>query len=219
MCLTECLLRKLVLTLTKAVQAGQATEEMKSQAEELTNSETPERDISLIKHKNKNRCGAHFQQNHQNVDKYDEQYSKFYASSHLRRWCPAYNKQCTKCNSKGNCASCCHSQKSVWQIEIYTDSSDSDLNPEQLKFFLGMIKVKDPYHVAQFSNESHTSSFNSLISDKKAKPWTVNLNTNGSMVNFKIKSDKCNSQKNIQQTSLVSKTEIKLSHSQYLQRH
>lgn len=82
-----------------------------------------------------------------------------------------------------------------------------------------MIKVKDPYHVAQFSNESHTSSINSLNSDKKAKPWTVNLNTNGSMVNFKIKSDKCNSQKNIQQTSLVSKSEIKLSHSQCLQRH
>lgn len=85
LCLTECLLRELVLTLTKAVQAGQATEEMKSQAEELTNSETPERDISLIKHKNKNRRGAHFQQTHQNVDKYDKQYSKFYASSHLRR--------------------------------------------------------------------------------------------------------------------------------------
>ena len=39
-------------------------------------------------------------------------------------------------------------QKSVQQIEIYTESSNSDSNPYQLKIFLGIINIKDPHHPA-----------------------------------------------------------------------
>ena len=50
-------------------------------------------------------------------------------------------------NHKGN------SRKSVQQIEIYTDSSDSsDSNSDQSKFFRGTINTKDPHHEKYLPN-------------------------------------------------------------------
>ena len=40
--------------------------------------------------------------------------------------------------------------------------SDSDPNPDQPKFFLGMINAKDPQNETHLSNEPQTFSINSL---------------------------------------------------------
>ena len=61
--LTERLPSEPDLTLKKAIQAGQAGEQTKKQAEELATSETPEMDISFIKRRHKNRDRTHSQSN------------------------------------------------------------------------------------------------------------------------------------------------------------
>ena len=70
--------------------------------------------------------------------------------------------------------------------EIYIDSSDS--NPDQSKFFLGTISAKDPRYKTYLSNEQPTLYINSFNPNRKTKPWTTNLDTNGFMVDFLIDS-------------------------------
>ena len=110
---------------------------------------------------------------------------KFCASSDQRGQCPANHKQCTKCNRKGHFARCCHSRKSVEQIK-YILPHLTDSNPDQSKFCLDTINAKNPHHEPRFSNQPPTFSIYSFNSDRKV--WTTNLDTNVSMVDFKINS-------------------------------
>ena len=57
--LTERLRSEPELTVKKAIQVGQATEETKRQAKELATSEIPEMDILLMKSRQKNKPATH----------------------------------------------------------------------------------------------------------------------------------------------------------------
>ena len=61
------------------------------------------------------------------------------------------------------------------------NSSDSYSNPDQSKFFLGMINAKYPNHEAHLSNKPPTFLINSFN-------WSENLDTKDSMIDFKINS-------------------------------
>ena len=63
LCLRKRLLSESDITLRKAIQAGQAGEQTKKQAEELATSETPEIDISFLTRTHKNGDRTHSQSN------------------------------------------------------------------------------------------------------------------------------------------------------------
>ena len=184
--LRERLLREANLTLDKAIQAGQASEETKEQSRVLA---TESAAIASIRNKQKN-AGKKSKSNDQKDRQTQINSCKFCGGSHLRGQCPAYNKRCTKCNKKGHYSSCCFAKKSVRQVDADSaDSSDSDSTPDDSEFFIGSINAHDPKQEMKSSEPiSPNFSINSVNTRKNPSRWSADLDINGTTESFKVDS-------------------------------
>ena len=61
---------------------------------------------------------------------------KFCSGTHNKENCPAYYRNCLKCNRKGHYSSCCNNFSRVHQMKEHAESSTSDSDSE---FFVAAI--------------------------------------------------------------------------------
>ena len=95
---------------------------------------------------------------------------KFYSYTHKRVSCPAYHKVCNSCHKKGHFSKCCVNVKrhDIRQINIdeskFYDSVDEHM-------FIGAVTSNENLKFEESENE-----------------WSIDLDTNGTLINFKIDS-------------------------------
>ena len=95
---------------------------------------------------------------------------KFCSYTHKRSSCPAYEKACNSCHKKGHFSNCClnFKRQDIKQINIdkskFYDSDDEHL-------FIGAIASDENLKFEETDNE-----------------WPLYLDTNGTLINFKIDS-------------------------------
>ena len=188
--LRERLLRNADLTLTKAIEAGHASEETKRHAKKLEKQQVSE--INRVRHDKEKSSKSKDSRNSSNHSDDMIKKCKFCSGSHQRGNCPAYGKRCRTCNRKNHFASRC-SQRMVNQVAGQdTSSSSSDENDD--KFFIDMVQVdrNDPLHEPQdvttctSTQEANTSASTLFTINDSKLDWLVTLDMNSTDVTFKI---------------------------------
>ena len=127
---------------------------------------------------------------------------KFCSYTHKRGSCSAYGKKCKKCSKLNHFAKCCpEKNKSVEQV--YCESSDSDqYYAADDTFFVGSVYIDTSTGTETQANSADnlqdTSStekgesndefiISAIGSESEVKSeWTIDLNTNGSNVRYKL---------------------------------
>lgn len=132
----EKLLTEDNLTLTKAAQICQASEQATKQLDEIENKANK---IMTFKSQNKDK---HSKEQTENSEKYD---CSRCGTSHKRRACPAFNQKCNKCKRIGHFSKMCRSkqdnskQKSKKVVATIQHNSDSEDDED---FFIFSLNTK-----------------------------------------------------------------------------
>ena len=195
--LRERLLREPDLTLQKAIQLGHAAEETKRHVKELqkeTDGKNFVDNVSKITEKRKKK----FSKESIGYDKSYIKNCKFCSYSHKTGNCTAYGKKCRNCSKPNHFAKCCP-EKPKFVRRVECDSSDSDeCYAGDNTFFVGSIKtddnivddeekqtVSDENDLTDKYNESNNNEF-TIFAIGSESEWTVDMDTNGSNVRFKL---------------------------------
>ena len=130
---------------------------------------------------------------------------KFCSYSHPRGSCPAYNKTCRSCNRRGHFSKCCskrsteskkYSNKSSYpggsssrvyelnQIEDSSCSNDTKNSEYDGHYFLGTINAK----LLNTVTNGDEVDLNNVSRNLTPNEWFVELESNGTNVNYKIDS-------------------------------
>ncbi len=197
--LRERLLREPDLTLQKAIQLGHAAEETKRHLKELqkeTDGKNFVDDVSKNTEKRKNK----FSKESIGYDKSYIKNCKFCSYSHKRGNCTAYGKKCRNCSKSNHFAKCCQ-ENPKFVRRVQCDSSDSDeCYAGDNTFFVGSIvtddnivddeekrTVSDENDLTDKNDESNNNEFTIFaIGSESESEWTVDMDTNGSNVRFKL---------------------------------
>ena len=186
--LRERMLREPKIDLKKAIELGQAAEQTKQHAKQLTTQ--VDRSLNKISHsKRKGRkqsiAGA---ASNETEDKYFKgkqsemiKHCKFCAGSHARGRCPAYGKKCNRCNRINHYAKCCTKRVQEIEEESCDESPDSSSDTE---FYIGSVTAteKDSETVPDFEEPLKIDS----VDDESLSQWSVNLETAGEDICYKI---------------------------------
>ena len=173
--LQEKLLSKPTVTLTQVIEAGQAAEQSRKHKKTLNEKE------------------------YLHVDKVHVKEAKGYSKSdmimkcrycsyqHQRGKCPAYNKYCSKCSQKGHFAKCCTKKDkkvaAVKKIESHSSSSSTDSEVEDK--WIGTVTNETTKPNISESAPIKEEVVNLKI-DTVNDDWSVELETNGTLVCYKI---------------------------------
>ena len=90
--------------------------------------------------------------------------------THKRGSCPAYDKVCNSCHKKGHFSKCCISFKIQYIRQINKDESKF-YNSDNEHLFIGAITSNENLKFEENDNE-----------------WLIDLDANGTLINFKIDS-------------------------------
>ena len=186
--LRERMLREPTLDLKKAIELGQAAEQTKEHAKQLTT--LTDRSISKITHHRWNRpkqdsAGAPSKEPEKTQFKSKRaeiiKRCKFCAGSHARGSCPAYGQKCNRCHRNNHYAKCCTKRVQTVEEENLRPSSDSSSNTE---FYIGSINATDHDSLTppDFENPLKIDSVN----DTTPSLWSINLETAGKNICYKI---------------------------------
>ena len=184
--LQERLLREQNLTLDKVVSTCQTYEATRKEAKTMQQSSNKDRnyDIDAVRK---------FDKTKQKHYKYKERDSniiskcKYCSYSHKRGECPAYGKVCNSCKKKNHFSACCTKKnkeippkKEINQVHVADDPSTSEDEFEE--FFIGVINGDPKEDLISFVDDD----LEITQSESSDEDWSIDLITNGSMVNYKI---------------------------------
>ena len=205
--LRERLLREPDLSLEKTLQLGHAAEETKRHIKELQKQNETKAFVDGVKKKHSAKSKPKFTSSSSGYDKSFIKNCKFCASSHKRGNCNACGKKCRNCSKLNHFAKCCpSSSKTVKHVECNSSDSDEDYAADNT-FFVGSvtadtsveksdteeivsnITITNTMGSTDSCSEEYDPEFKifSLDSELKEKSeWTVEMQTNGSSVSFKL---------------------------------
>ena len=158
----ESLFRESNLTLAKVVTVCQTAETTRKQAKSTQKGKTPNVDVNIDNVQ---------RQSPREYDKSMIQKCKYCSYIHKRRSCPAYGKLCNLCKKKNHFSVCC-SKRNKTKKEKYKK--------------VDRISQTVPNTSSEEEYEHFFIGTNDLIAFKEENDWCIDLNTNGSVVNFKI---------------------------------
>ena len=129
--LCERLLREPKLTLEKAIEYGQASQETKCHLSEI------QRETNTVDYVHKSSKKAIFPKERNPRDSANMIVNcKICGGQHTRGKCPAYNKRCNNCLKFNHFTKCCTMKKKRKVREINAETSDED------EFFVGSVEVE-----------------------------------------------------------------------------
>jgi hypothetical protein len=186
--------------LQKTIQIGHAVEETKRHVKELQKEVDGKNPVNTVHRKKKDIARDEkrsFGKESVGYDKSLIKNCKFCSYSHKQGNCIAYGKKCMKCSKFNHFARCCpEKNKSVKNVNC--DSSDSDAAPDDT-FFVGSVNVDtteiqtnpvisgEENNSTTKTNESNAFTIFSVGSEAEIESeWTINLDTNGSNVRYKL---------------------------------
>ena len=88
---------------------------------------------------------------------------KLCSYTHKHGSCPAYSKVCNSCHKKGHLSKCCENLINIDESKFY--------NSDDKYLFIGLVTSNDNLKFEENDNK-----------------WSIDLDTNGSLINFKIDS-------------------------------
>ena len=106
---------------------------------------------------------------------------KFCGFNHYRNKCPAYKKTCMKCSGKGHFAKCCTKK---FTREVKHKSSSEDTSTSEDEFLVEMIESSSDNGKTQ--QRESTKKQETFTCDTTTEDWNISLDTNGSIVQYKI---------------------------------
>ena len=170
--LQERLLRTTDLSLENAIKSAKSAEITQEHAEVMKSAKSPSTSIDYMKKQPYTRKPTpHDGHSSQSTSKEVINSCKFCSYTHIRGNCPAYNRTCNRCNSKGHFAKCCPKLK-INNIderfsanEVSSDDDDCDQSLDN-PFFVGVV--------------------NSKSTNPSPNEWSIQLQVNNSPINFKI---------------------------------
>ena len=124
---------------------------------------------------------------------------KFYSYTHKRVSCPAYHKVCNSCHMKGHFSKCCVNFKRH-DIRLINIDESKFYDSDDEHMFIGAVTSNENLKFEESENE-----------------WSIDLDTNGTLINFKIDSGAhvnilpLNEYYRLQNRSKLHSTSIKLS--------
>ena len=171
--LRERMLRDSALTLERAINMGQSSEETSKHIKELQPEESR---INIVKKRAYTDTRTPRRNNPQGETNMINQ-CMYCGGKHNRGSCPAYSQQCRKCGKKGHFASCCKStnnQSKVNQIEMHSNLDNPESGDE---FYVGAVFS---------SHNSDNQSRKIFTIDSSTTSWNVSLSTDGTNINYQI---------------------------------
>lgn len=185
--LQEKLLAESDLTLERAIKAGRTTEltrqrlgvlqrEIKS-VNFTKKSPSNKKNMEQLRQRRPGRSGTlNSSDNTKTNDKI--QNCRFCSFSHYRGNCPAYGQTCNKCKKRNHFASRCPANRSVHKVD-YEDSDLSSTDDYTSKFVVDCISK---------SSTTNKKEINNYKINATSEDWNVNLEVNGTDIEFKIDS-------------------------------
>ena len=177
--LRERLLREPNLTLEKAIEYGQASQETKRHLSEM------QRETNTVDYVAKTTRKRATSPKRRNSNKSENMIvnCKFCGGQHARGNCPAYNKQCNNCSKLNHFAKCCNKKKTRKVREVNAETSDED------EFFVGAVGAEsdaslETDKLAEQKQENLEEYVVGGISN--TSEWSISLSTNGSDVLYKL---------------------------------
>ncbi|CAB4033003.1 retrotransposon-like family member retr-1 [Paramuricea clavata] len=180
--LRERMLREPNINLQKAVELGQASEQTKLHAQQLT--EDMEKKIHKVhrqkrekerRDKNRDRFKSHSPERDNLIKN-----CKFCAGRHQRGKCPAYGQKCNKCQRRNHFARCC--KQTVHQVDDSQDRASFESSSESDFVIESLVATESE----AASEVQQALKIDPLNSDTSAGHWSVTLNAGSQDIPFKI---------------------------------